>query len=204
MPLTSPVSNYEPESGFFNDTVTYSAPSRTPILSPIPGKATVGTDKSITITSGEGTYVKFENVGIPSVSTGSNVNMGGQLGYTGDEKLKFTAYDKSSKKLKVSDFLKNTDPASLAAAGGAIVKTAKDTILPDEEKKPKETDLGISTKDTHVDATDRAGFRLATGIGLAPFHLTTKAFGLDKQKESQNRKENLIKEEIDRIKKLMK
>ena len=202
MPLISPISNYQPESGFFNDTVTYNAPPSTPIVSPIPGKATVNTDKSITVTSDEGTYVKFENVGIPFVSTGSNVNIDSPIGYTGDEKLKFTVYDKSGKKKKVTDFLKNTDPATLAVGGGAaLTTTGKEK---EGEKKPKETDLGISTKDNYVDATDRAGFRLATGIGLAPFHLTTKAFGLDKQNESQNRKENLINEEIDRIKRLMK
>ena len=65
--------------------------------------------------------------------------------------------------------------------------------------------MGISTADKKIDAVDRAGFRLATGIGLAPFHLTTKAFGLDKgkQTESKIRQENLINEEIERIKKLM-
>ena len=205
MPLISPISNYQPESGFFNDTVTYNAPSRTPILSPIPGDVSVETDKSITVTSSEGTSVKFENVGIPSVSTGSKVNIGTQVGYTGDEKLKFTVYDKSNKKKKVTDFLKNTDPATLAVGGGAAATALATTGKEKEsDKKLKETDLGISTKDNYVDATDRAGFRLATGIGLAPFHLTTKAFGLDKQNESQNRKENLINEEIERIKKLMK
>ena len=98
MPLISPISNYQPESGFFNDTVTYNAPPSTPIVSPIPGKATVNTDKSITVTSDEGTYVKFENVGIPFVSTGSNVNIDSPIGYTGDEKLKFT--DKKNNRLK--------------------------------------------------------------------------------------------------------
>ena len=203
MPLISPISNYQPESGFFNDTVTYNAPPSTPIVSPIPGKATVNTDKSITVTSSEGTSVKFENVGIPSVSTGSKVNIDSPIGYTGDEKLKFTVYDKSGKKKKVTDFLKNTDPATLAVGGGAAA-TALTTTGKESEKKPKETDLGISTKDNYVDATDRAGFRLVTGIGLPLFNLTTKAFGLDKQNESQNRKENLINEEIDRIKRLMK
>ena len=200
MALTSPIAGQEPETEFFGDSVSYNVPQRTPIMSPIPGDVTVSMDKKITVVSPEGTSVEFQNVGTPTVTNGSKVNIGSQVGYTGNEKLKFTVYDKSNKKKKVTDFLKNTDPATLAVGGGAALTTTGK----ESEKKPKETDLGISTKDNYVDATDRAGFRLATGIGLAPFHLTTKAFGLDKQNESQNRKENLINEEIDRIKRLMK
>ena len=203
MALTSPIAGQEPETEFFGDSVSYNVPQRTPIMSPIPGDVTVSMDKKITVVSPEGTSVEFQNVGTPTVTNGSKVNIGSQVGYTGNEKLKFTVYDKSKKKKKVTDFLKNTDPATLAVGGGAAA-TALTTTGKESEKKPKETDLGISTKDNYVDATDRAGFRLATGIGLAPFHLTTKAFGLDKQNESQNRKENLINEEIERIKKLMK
>lgn len=203
MALTSPIAGQEPETEFFGDSVSYNVPQRTPIMSPIPGDVTVSMDKKITVVSPEGTSVEFQNVGTPTVTNGSKVNIGSQVGYTGNEKLKFTVYDKSNKKKKVTDFLKNTDPATLSVGGGAAA-TALATTGKESEKKPKETDLGISTKDNYVDATDRAGFRLATGIGLAPFHLTTKAFGLDKQNESQNRKENLINEEIDRIKKLMK
>ena len=203
MALTSPIAGQEPETEFFGDSVSYNVPQRTPIMSPIPGDVTVSMDKKITVVSPEGTSVEFQNVGTPTVTNGSKVNIGSQVGYTGNEKLKFTVYDKSKKKKKVTDFLKNTDPATLAVGGGAAA-TALATTGKESEKKPKETDLGISTKDTNVDPTERAGFRLATGIGLAPFHLTTKAFGLDKQNESQNRKENLINEEIDRIKKLMK
>ena len=202
MALTSPIAGQEPETEFFGDSVSYNVPQRTPIMSPIPGNVTVSMDKKITVVSPEGTSVEFQNVGTPTVTNGSKVNIGSQVGYTGNEKLKFTVYDKSNKKKKVTDFLKNTDPATLAVGGGAaLTTTGKEK---EGEKKPKETDLGISTKDNYVDPTERAGFRLATGIGLAPFHLTTKAFGLDKQNESQNRKENLINEEIDRIKKLMK
>ena len=203
MALTSPIAGQEPETEFFGDSVSYNVPQRTPIMSPIPGDVTVSMDKKITVVSPEGTSVEFQNVGTPTVTNGSKVNIGSQVGYTGNEKLKFTVYDKSNKKKKVTDFLKNTDPATLAVGGGAAA-TALTTTGKESEKKPKETDLGITTKDTNVDPTERAGFRLATGIGLAPFHLTTKAFGLDKQNESQNRKENLINEEIDRIKKLMK
>lgn len=209
MPLSSPISSYEPESGFFSDSVTYAAPKGTPIISPIPGNVTVSSDKTIIVTSPEGTYVKFAKVGTPSVTNGSKVNAGSQIGYTGDEKLEFTVFDKSNKKKKVEKFLKDTDLATLSVAGGAaagaLVKTAKDGLSLDDDKKPKETDLGISTADKKIDAVDRAGFRLATGIGLAPFHLTTKAFGLDKgkQTESKIRQENLINEEIERIKKLM-
>ena len=203
MALTSPIAGQEPETEFFGDSVSYNVPQRTPIMSPIPGNVTVSMDKKITVVSPEGTSVEFQNVGTPTVTNGSKVNIGSQVGYTGNEKLKFTVYDKSNKKKKVTDFLKNTDPATLAVGGGAAA-TALATTGKESEKKPKETDLGITTKDTNVDPTERAGFRLATGIGLAPFHLTTKAFGLDKQNESQNRKENLINEEIDRIKKLMK
>jgi hypothetical protein len=203
MALTSPIAGQEPETEFFGDSVSYNVPQRTPIMSPIPGDVTVSMDKKITVVSPEGTSVEFQNVGTPTVTNGSKVNIGSQVGYTGNEKLKFTVYDKSNKKKKVTDFLKNTDPATLAVGGGAAA-TALTTTGKESDKKPKETDLGISTKDNYVDATDRAGFRLATGIGLAPFHLTTKAFGLDKQNESQNRKENLINEEIERIKKLMK
>ena len=203
MALNSPIAGQEPETEFFGDSVSYNVPQRTPIMSPIPGDVTVSMDKKITVVSPEGTSVEFQNVGTPTVTNGSKVNIGSQVGYTGNEKLKFTVYDKSNKKKKVTDFLKNTDPATLAVGGGAAA-TALTTTGKESEKKPKETDLGITTKDTNVDPTERAGFRLATGIGLAPFHLTTKAFGLDKQNESQNRKENLINEEIDRIKKLMK
>ena len=210
MPLSSPISGYEPESAFFSDSVTYNAPKGMPIISPIPGNVSVTSDKTITVTSPEGTYVKFAKVGTPSVTNGSKVNAGSQIGYTGEEKLEFTVYDKSNKKKKVEKFLSDTDLAALsvggAVAAGPLGKTDKVDSKSNDSDKSKGLDLGITPTEKPIDVKDRAGFRLATGIGLAPFHLTTKAFGLDKgkQAESQNRKENLINEEIERIKKLMK
>ena len=211
MPLTSPVTGVEPDGSFLSDAVTYKVSPRTPIYTPIPGSVSIGADKTITVRSPEGSYCKFVNVGTPTVTNGDKVTAGAQIGYAGDKPLEFTVFDKTNKKKKVEDFLKNTDAAALAVAGGVTAAvTGKDTKSnTEDDKKPKETNLGIDTNDRHVDVTDRAGFRLATGIGLAPFHLTTKAFGLDKkgtQAESVNKKnkEKLISEEIERIKKLMK
>ena len=86
MALTSPIAGQEPETEFFGDSVSYNVPQRTPIMSPIPGDVTVSMDKKITVVSPEGTSVEFQNVGTPTVTNGSKVNIGSQVGYTGNEK----------------------------------------------------------------------------------------------------------------------
>jgi hypothetical protein len=202
MPLVSPISGGNPDSGFFSNDVTFNVPQGTPILSPLSGEVDVTSDKTITITSPEGTKAVFKKVGTPApgIYDGSKINAGSSVGYTGSEKLEFTAYNKGGSKLKYNDFMK-LDPVSLALGAGTALAT---TTTSDKDKGSTGIDLGINPDRQRRSLKDSSLFKLATNIGLAPFHLVQNALNIGKQNESVDTKNNLLNEEIERIKKLMK
>lgn len=204
MALTSPIAGVSPDTGLFSNTATFAVPERTLIVSPIPGTAMVSSDKTITVVSPDGTKVEFKKVGTPSITNGSKVNIGQSIGYTGTDKMEFTAYNKGGSKLKFDDFIKNTDPATLALGAGATALTTTTTDDTDKDKKNK-FDIGSYSGEDRRSLKDSSLFKMATGIGLAPFHLVQNAFGIGgTKKESEEERSNLIKEEVERIKKLMK
>jgi hypothetical protein len=197
MALKSPIQGMEADTSLFSKTATFKTPPRTPIYSPIPGTVIEADakNKTITIQSSEGTEIKFEKVGTSTVTNGSRVTMNGQIGYTGDDDLEFTVFDKKGSKTSVKDFLKNTDPSVFAAGGAALATTGSDS----GKGKTKETTPYKPGK-PQKDFKDYALVRAVTGVGLAPFHLMGKAFNVAEGKEESG---SVINEEVDRIKKLM-
>jgi hypothetical protein len=197
MALNSPIRGIEPDTSLLSKTATFKTPLNTPIYSPIPGSVIEADyrNKTITIQSSEGTEIKFENVGTSTVTNGSRVTMNGQIGYTGDDDLEFTVFDKKGSKVSVKDFLKKTDPSVFAAGGAVLAATGSDSGT----GKTKETTPYKPGK-PQKDFKDYALVRAVTGVGLAPFHLMGKAFNVAEGKEESG---SVINEEVDRIKKLM-
>ena len=198
MALNSPIRGIEPDTSLLSKTATFKTPLNTPIYSPIPGTVIEADAKNKTITiqdSDKNTKIKFENVGTSTVTNGSQVTMNGQIGYTGDDDLEFTVFDKKGSKVSVKDFLKNTDPSIFAAGGAALAATGSDSGT----GKNKENTPYKPSK-PQKDIKDYALVRAVTGVGLAPFHLMGKAFNVAEGKEESG---SVINEEVDRIKKLM-
>jgi len=197
MALKSPILGVEADTSLLSKTATFKAPPRTPIYSPIPGSVidADSRNKTITIQSSEGTEIKFENVGTSTVTNGSRVTMNGQIGYTGDDDLEFTVFDKKGSKVSVKDFLKNTDPSIFAAGGAALAATGSDSGT----GKNKENTPYKPSK-PQKDIKDYALTKIVTGLGLLPQKLMGKAFNVAEGKEESG---SVINEEVNRIKKLM-
>lgn len=201
MALSSPLLGVEPDSSFMSKTVKFNSPKGTSIKSPIPGYVTADVSSGkVTVQSNEGTKVVFEKVG--TVSVGSSVGIGSSIGLTGDENLEFTVYNKNGNKVDAKDFLKNTDPS--------IFSTVSDGNKPKDNPDKSSWLDKYSEKETTSSAIEdikkNPTWRFFSGISLAPFHLASNALGLNKSNttESKKNKENIINEEIERIKKLMK
>lgn len=206
MALNSPINGYSPDSSFFGKTSTFSVGEGTPVYSPIPGTVSIE-GSTLKVVSSEQKYTlafdKLNPRGLKVVN-GSNVTPGSLLGYTGPEKLEFTVYDKSKNKIDASNFLKKTNLSDLIGAGAVgLGLTSNNT-----GKNKLTTDSGTSLKPSEVPfkkVQDSPLFRAVTGIGLLPFHAASKIANIDSVSEGvSEEKENLINEEIERIKKLMK
>jgi hypothetical protein len=196
MALISPIRGIEPESSAFSKTATLDAPRNSTIISPIPGSVTEfdPNNKTIVIKSPEQSEVKFEKVGsfTAGLSVGSNISIGSPIGYTGNDKLEFTAFNKKGTKINAVDFIKNTDPTTLVAGG----------ITPKGDDNTKSiTSKSYKPSVPQKDIKDYALTKIVTGLGLLSQKLMGKAFNVA---ESEEQKDNLIKEEIERIKNLMK
>ena len=123
-------------------------------------------------------YSNFCNVNRLMSFTGNQVRQGEIIGSVGDSPIEYSVTDKSGSKLDVSKFL----------SGGFEPSNSKETT---KEKKKEETKTNYEfNKDIPNPFMDAL---------LSPFSLITKAF----KKESVIMNDNLIKEEINKIKKLI-
>ena len=84
------------------------------------------------------------------------------------------------------------------SAGTALALTS------DKDRGSTGISFDVNTDRQRRRLRDSSLFKLATNIGLAPFHLVQNALNIGKQTESVDTKDNLLNEEIERIKKLMK
>lgn len=187
MEYFSPVTGADLETKTFSKTVEFDAGPMQSILSPVKGTAEVNpSNKNIIINGDDGSKLSFDKVGKSSVTNGSRVNIGSQIGYTSDDPLELTVFDKKGSKMDVKSYL----TAGLPATG-----KGKDDNDTDKNRRSFKS----STSSDGKKITDYA---LVKGIGqalTAPFQIIKNL-----SRESQEQKDNLIKEEIDRIKSLMK
>ena len=187
MEYFSPVTGAELETKTFSKTVEFDAGPMQSILSPVKGTAEVNpSNKNIIINGDDGSKLSFDKVGKSSVTNGSRVNIGSQIGYTSDDPLELTVFDKKGSKMDVKSYLT-----------GGLPATGKGKDDNDTDKNRRSFKSSTSSDGKKI--TDYA---LVKGIGqalTAPFQILKNL-----SKESEEQKDNLIKEEIERIKNLMK
>ena len=186
MKLSNPIPNGKMSNSMLSKTVEISSYNSDTIFSPAQGTI-VSSDKfkcggNIKIEhyiDGNTYYSNFCNVNRLISFTGNQVRQGEIIGTVGDSPIEYSVTDKGGNKLDVSKFL----------SGGFEPAKAKET---NKEKKKEEKTSGYEfKKDTPNPFMDAL---------LLPFSFLTKAF----TKESVIMNNNLIKEEINKIKRLIK
>ena len=187
MEYFSPVTGADLETKTFSKTVEFDAGPMQSILSPVKGTAEVNpSNKNIIINGDDGSKLSFDKVGKSSVTNGSRVNIGSQIGYTSDDPLELTVFDKKGSKMDVKSYLT-----------GGLPATGKGKDDNDTDKNRR-----YFKSNTSSDGKKITDYALVKGIGqalTAPFQILKNL-----SKESEEQKDNLIKEEIERIKNLMK
>lgn len=187
MEYFSPVTGVELETKTFSKTVEFDAGPDQPILSPVKGYAEVNpSNKNIKIILDDKSSLSFDKVGKSSVTNGSRVKIGSQIGYTSDDPLELTVFDKKGSKMDVKSYLT-----------GGLPATGKGKDDNDTDKNRR-----YFKSNTSSDGKKITDYALVKGIGqalTAPFQILKNL-----SKESEEQKDNLIKEEIERIKNLMK
>jgi murein DD-endopeptidase MepM/ murein hydrolase activator NlpD len=186
MKLSNPIPNGKMSNSMLSKTVEISSYNSDTIFSPAQGTV-VSSDKfkcggNIKIEhyiDGNTYYSNFCNVNRLMSFTGNQVRQGEIIGSVGDSPIEYSVTDKSGSKLDVSKFL----------SGGFEPAKSKETT---KEKKKEETKTNYEFKkdipNPFMDAL------------LSPFSLLSKAF----KKESIIMNDNLVKEDINKIKKLIK
>jgi hypothetical protein len=190
MDYFSPISGVELETKTFSKTVEFDARGKDiKVVSPIDGyisdvsRTTDG--GKIKIQSGD-SVLEFDKIN-PNVTYGQKVIKGVEIGRTIDKPLELTVFNKGSK-VDVKSFL----------SGGVTPK------LTDDGNNKYTSTYKSRTADDGKKITD---FALVKGLGdvlYAPFKAIQSLAGRRSQKESEEERNNLINEEIERIKKLMK
>jgi hypothetical protein len=167
-----------------NDEIIFSSYKNDTIISPLDGvvvDSIMNCRNNISIKhnfNSETIYSNFCNVGKEILLPNQKVGKGDKVGYFGDEKINYYITDRRGNKKNIKKI---------------IEKLSSDK----EEKKEKET-----IKQYHGSSDDLA-HQYVKSIFKLPFTATKlidKAF----KKESENKKNNLIESEINRIKKLLK
>jgi hypothetical protein len=191
MEYFSPVRGVELETKTFSKTVEFDAGPMQSILSPVKGVAEVSpSNNNITIKGEDGSKLIFDKVGRSSVTNGSRVNIGSQIGYTSDDALELTVYDRKGSKVDVKNYL---------TAGLPTIPKGED-----DYGKEKGSSFKSYSPTGGKKVTDYA---LVKGIGqalTAPFQVIKTLTGGKLQKESDEETEKILKEQVDRIKQLMK
>ena len=186
MKLLNPIPNGKMSSSHISKTVEISSFNSDTILSPEQG-VVVSSDKfkcngNIKIEhdiDGESYYTNFCNVGRIMVFRGNQIRRGELIGTVGDSPIELSVTDKSNSKLDVSKFL-----------SGGFNKTK-------DKDKDKDKDKTLTNFDTTPKKEIPNPF---IDVLLSPLSIVNKAFF----RENIIGDENLIKEDIDKIKKLIK
>ena len=183
MKLLNPIPNGKTSNSMFSKSVEISSYNSDLIFSPAQGTI-VSSDKfkcdgNIKIEhyiDGNTYYSNFCKVNRIMSIRGSQVKQGEVIGSVGDEPIEYSVTDKNGSKLDVSTFL----------SGG--FKSEKSTKEKKKEVKKTDYESKKEIPNPFMDAL------------LSPFSLLTKAF----KKESVIMNDNLVKEDINKIKKLIK
>jgi len=186
MRLSNPIPNGKMSNSMLSKTVEISSYNSDTIFSPAQGTV-VSSDKfkcngNIKIEhyiDGNTYYSNFCNVNRLMSFTGNQVRQGEIIGSVGDSPIEYSVTNKNGSKLDVSTFL----------SGGFEPTKSKETTK-EKKKEEKKTNYEFK-KDIPNPFMDAL---------LSPFSLLNRAF----TKESINMNEKLIKEDIDKIKKLIK
>jgi len=186
MKLSNPIPNGKMSNSMLSKTVEISSYNSNTIFSPAQGTI-VSSDKfkcggNIKIEhyiDGNTYYSNFCNVNRLMSFTGNQVRQGEIIGTVGDSPIEYSVTDKGGNKLDVSKFL----------SGGFEPAKTKETTK-EKKKEDKKTDYEFKKRIPNP----------FMDVLLSPFSLITKAF----TKESVIMNNNLIKEEINKIKRLIK
>lgn len=186
MKLLNPIPNGKMSNSMFSKSVEISSYNSDLIFSPAQGTI-VSSDKfkcdgNIKIEhyiDGNTYYSNFCKVNRLMSIRGSQVRQGEVIGSVGDEPIEYSVTDKNGSKLDVNTFL----------SGGFESAKPKETAK-EKKKEEKKTDYEFKKEipNPFMDAL------------LSPFSLLSKAF----KKESIIMNDNLVKEDINKIKKLIK
>jgi hypothetical protein len=185
MKLLNPIPNGRISNSPFSKTIEISSYNSDTIISPTQG-VTVSSDKfkcggNIKIEhfiNGETYYSNFCNVNRIMSFIGNQVRQGELIGTVGDSPIEYTVTDKSGSKLDVGKFLSG-------GFGGTKTKEIK------KEKSQEKRFDSTPQKEIPNPFMDAL---------LSPFSIINKAFS----EKSTISKKNGIKEDIDKIKKLIK
>jgi len=187
MKIFNPIPNGTISNSPFSKTIEFSSYNSDSIISPAEG-VIVSSDKfkcggNIKIEhfiDGETYYSNFCNVNRIIPFKGTQVRPGEMIGTVGDSSIEYTVTDKSGSQLNAGKFLSG-------GFGGTKTKEIEKTK---EKEKTKEVDTysGKKIPNPFMDAL------------LSPFSIINKAFS----EKSTLSKRNSIKEDINKIKKLIK
>jgi hypothetical protein len=189
MDYFSPVNGVEAEEKTFSKTVEFNPRSESTILSPVDGTVIDKRGESIKIEGDDGHILTFDKVGRASVTNGSRVfKKRTVVGYTkSDDALELTIFNDKNSKVDVKKYLK-----------GEIAP-----ITTGNDKTGSSTGSKLYKSTNVTDGKKISDYALVRGVvkdvALAPF---TAFQALTK--ESVEESEKILKEQVERIKQLMK
>jgi hypothetical protein len=199
MPV-SPIQGTNPES-IKQDKTTFKLKNDSYVGSPVTGNV-LDSDMSrcngyVRLRGNDGYYIDLCNIE-SSVTSGTSVFEGQRIGQTKDKKLDMTIYNPQSKLISSDTYM------SIAVAGAA---TGALTSGGDElTGKTKTTSLGSENPETIKSKSlkDYAGIRAIANLAMPQIALASQLKkSVEGQKESIDNIDNLLSEEVDKIKKLM-
>jgi len=209
MPV-SPIQGVNPESIPPNKTV-FKLNSDTIVGSPVSGNV-LDSDPGrcngyVRLQGNDGYYIDLCNIQ-SSVSSGTSVFEGQRIGQTKDKKLEMIVYNPQSKLISSDTYLAIGVAAAGAAAAGALTSSGNEL-----SGNTKTTLLGSETPETMKTKRlkDYAGVRTIANLAMPQIALAsqlkksveTQKKSVKGQKESIDEVDNLLAEEVVRIKKLM-
>jgi hypothetical protein len=199
MPV-SPIQGVNPESITQNKTV-FKLNSDTNVGSPVSGNV-LDSDPGrcngyVRLQGNDGYYIDLCNIE-SSVSSGTSVFEGQRIGQTKDKKLEMTIYNPQSKLIS-SDTYMAIGVAAATVATGALTSTGDKT-------NSSTTTLGSETPESMKTKRlkDYAGVRTIANLAMPQIALASQLkSSVEGQKESIDEVDNLLAEEVVKIKKLM-
>jgi hypothetical protein len=199
MPV-SPIQGTNPES-IKQDKTTFKLKNDSYVGSPVTGNV-LDSDMSrcngyVRLRGNDGYYIDLCNIE-SSVTSGTSVFEGQRIGQTKDKKLDMTIYNPQSKLISSDTYM------SIAVAGAAAgtLTSGGDELT----GKTKTTSLGSENPETIKGKSlkDYAGIRAIANLAMPQIALASQLKkSVEGQKESIDNIDNLLSEEVDKIKKLM-